>query len=60
MGRHVTYRRLQQTAMATGIILMLLNGFTMAYFGITPVRAVFFLLGFVVVLLRGDLAGKHR
>lgn len=56
----MNYRRLQQTAVATGIILMLLNGFTMVYFGITSVRAVFFLLGLVVVLLRGDLAGKHR
>lgn len=53
------YRRLQQTVIAAGIILMLLNGFTMLTFGITPVRAVFFLLGLVVVLLKGDLAGKH-
>lgn len=54
------YRRYQHYAMLVGFALVLLNGVLASISGPSAHNYIFGGLGLVVILLRGDLAGKNR
>lgn len=54
------YRRLQHWAMAIGFALVITNGVVGYLTGLSVVNIIFGGLGLVIILLRGDLAGRGR
>lgn len=54
------YRLLQTFAMLIGAVLIVLNTYAIVSLGFAWYHAVFIGVGIGVILVEGDIAGKHR